>query len=299
MKIIDALHIPIRFKPRGTMRKLYYSPMPLWALLEGLKENQKLKVLTERGRALAITNPTEFKSWKPSNLMSAYPSVYFKEGEVPANKDHVIGLTGLAVFDFDDVDVEFTLRALKEIPECIAGIESVSGRGVWAICAVDASTPSEYERCYAAGIETMTLAGITGIDCGVFDINRARFLAHSSKLWWRCGADRVPAFPPKGDINVLPKRQKRERTELPPNYVMTPSVLSAEIRAELETAKDVPDGEHNNAKASQAGIIKSLCIKAGVSPALYFNDFCAAWDAVGSTPKKTRDIANRLLLGGN
>ena len=295
---IDAImNTPIQFKARGTMRNLHPTPMPLWSLLKGIRENEALAALTEQGRA--ILDKEEFKQWKPKNLMSVYFAVRFKNTEGQANAANVGGYTGLAGFDFDDVEAPAVLEKLHEIPQVVCAGVSVSGKGVWCVAHVAAGTSAEYLTCFADGVRAFKEAGFAGIDIGAHDPTRARFAASCPESWWRWNADgEIPAFQPVGDLTLLGSRKAPGRkVKKPAGYTLSPEVAFDEVRAILATAAQVADGDRNTEKAKMCGQLKSQAVKAGVNPAVYFPAFVAAWDAAGSTHKKTVSIANRLLLG--
>ena len=298
MTMIEVMNIPIQFKPRGIMRNLYSTPFPLWSLIKGIQESKALAVLTAEGRAL--TDKDAFKAWKPRNLMSVYLAVKFKEAEGRADEANVCGYTGLAGFDFDDVEAAPLLEKLHDIPQVVCAGVSASGRGVWCAARVACGTAQEYKLCFAEGVKTFQVAGLSGLDIGAHDPTRARFVASSPECWWRWDADGdIPAFQPVGNISVLGSAKKKGRAapKLPAGYKISPELAFDEVRQELATAATTADGERNTEKARQCGRLKAIAKKAGVNPAAYFQAFVDTWDEVGSTHKKTVSMANRLLLG--
>lgn len=296
---IDAImEIPLHFKVKGTMRNLYPTTMPLWSLLKGIQDNKALAETTEQGRKL-LDDPEAFKAWKPRNLMSIYFAVRFRDPEGPAKETNVCGYTGLAGFDFDDVEAGPVLKNLRDIPQVICAGTSVSGKGVWCAARVAAATEREYVGCFADGIETFKAAGLPGIDAGIFDPTRARFVSYCPECWWRWDAmGDIPAFQPTGNLMVLSgkKRNAESRTALPSGYKPSPEMAYDEMRTILASAEDVADGDRNAEKARQCGKLKSLAAKAGVNPAIYAQPFIDKWDSLGSTHKKTVSLVNRLLL---
>ncbi len=296
--MIEVMNIPIQFKPRGIMRNLHASPMPLWSLIKGIQESKSLAVLTAEGRAL--TDKEAFRAWKPRNLMSVYLAVKFKEAGGRANEANVCGYTGLAGFDFDDVEAAPVLEKLREIPQVVCAGVSASGRGVWCAARVACGTAQEYMACFADGVAAFEAAGLPGLDKGAHDPTRARFVASSPECWWRWDAmGDIPAFQPVGNISVLSGAKKKGRAapKLPAGYKISPELAFDEVRQELATAATTADGERNTEKARQCGRLKAIAKKAGVNPAAYFQAFVDTWDEVGSTHKKTVSMANRLLLG--
>jgi len=296
--IADIMNIPVQFKPRGIMRNLHASPMPLWSLIKGIQESKPLAVLTAEGRAL--TDKEAFRAWKPRNLMAVYLAVKFKEAGGRADEANVCGYTGLAGFDFDDVEAAPVLEKLREIPQVVCAGVSASGRGVWCAARVACGTAQEYKLCFAEGVKTFQAAGLSGLDIGAHDPTRARFVASSPECWWRWDAmGDIPAFQPVGNLLLLgkPKKKTRAKTRLPTGYKLSPELAFDEVRQELAIAAATADGDRNTEKARQCGRLKAIAKKAGVSPAAYFQAFVDEWDKQGSTHKKTVSMANRLLLG--
>lgn len=301
MKIEELMQIHLQFKVRGSMRYLHPTTMPLWSLMQGIQENKKLADLTAEGRA--IEDKDVLAKWKPHNLMSVYLGVRFKnteDGLRRANAEQICEYTGLAGFDFDNVDPQKTLRLLRDVPHVICAAVSISGCGVWCVAPVAASSHKEFILCFAEAAETFKSAGIYGQDLGAFDPTRARFIAFSPEAWWRWDAEGdIPSFMPCGDILKLHTTKKQRKSlKLPKGYKISPELAFDEVRRELETIDTIPDGERNNEKARMCGKLKLVAKKAGVSPAAYYQPFIDAWDKVGSTHNKTVSIANRLLLGG-
>lgn len=301
MNIESVMHTQLAFKPRGIMRNLHPTTMPLWALIKGIQSNADLAATTAQGRQL---EPEAFKAWKPRNLMSVYLAPKFRDHEGRADAANVCGYTGLAGFDFDSVaDVAGTLDALHGIPQVVCAAVSASGHGVWCAARCDAATASEYEQCFADGVRAFSEAGIAGIDVQTFDVVRARFVASSPECWWRqdvCGP--VPAFQPVGDLSLLRsavKAGRRKPVPMPATYQMSLSLEVGydEARRICAEAALVDDGDRNNAKAEMCGRLKALAERVGVDPKSYVGLFVNAWDDAGSTHKKTISIANRLLLG--
>lgn len=298
MTIADIMNIPLQFKVKGTMRNLHATPMPLWSMLKGMKENKALAELTAYARA--IPDKEEFKAWKPKNLMSIYFAVRFKEVEGRPDTANIGGYTGLAGFDFDDVEAAPVLEKLHEIPQVVCAGVSASGKGVWCAAHVACGTAQEYVAAFAKGIETFVGAGFTGMDLGAHDPTRARFVASSPECWWRWDAEGdIPPFTPDGNIMVLGRAKKEGRkAKMPAGYSCSPELAFDEVRSVLASADTVADGDRNTEKAHQCGKLKAIAKKAGVQPAAYFQAFVDKWDEAGSTHKKTVSIANRLLLGG-
>lgn len=301
MTIIEVMNTPIHFKSRGTARNLNATPFPLWSLIKGVQESKALAETTAQGRQILATEGKEaFKAWKPRNLMSVYLAVKFKEAEGRADEANVCGYTGLAGFDFDDVEAGPVLEKLREIPQVVCAAVSASGKGVWCAARVACGTAQEYVACFAQGVAAFMAAGLPGLDKGAHDPTRARFVAACPECWWRWDAEgEIPAFQPVGDISVLSakKKERAAKPKLPSGYTSSPELAFDEVRQELATAATTPDGDRNTEKARQCGRLKAIAKKAGVSPATYFNAFVEEWDKQGSTPKKTRSMANRLLLG--
>ena len=298
MNIIEVMNTQLHFKVRGTMRNLHPTTMPLWSLVKGVQENRALADLTAQGRALP---KEQFKDWKPKNLMSIYFAVRYRNAEGRADAENVAGYTGLAGFDFDDVDAPAVLEKLRDVPQVVCAGLSASGKGVWCACRVAAATAQEYAACFADGLAAFKAAGFTGIDIGAHDPTRARFAASSPECWWRWDAQGdIPAFQPVGDLSVLSHKKKSgAKAKLPKAYThMSPELAFDEVRQVLSTADGVADGDRNTEKARQCGQLKAIATKAGVNPSAYAGAFISKWDSVGSTHKKTVSIANRLLLGG-
>ena len=298
MTIVEVMNIHLRFKPRGIMRNLHPASMPLWSLIKGIQESKALADLTAQGRA--ITDKEQFKAWKPRNLMSVYLAVKFREAEGRANEANVCGYTGLAGFDFDDVEAAPVLEKLREIPQVVCAGVSASGKGVWCAARVACGTGREYMACFADGVAAFEAAGLPGLDKGAHDPTRARFVASSPECWWRWDAmGDIPAFQPVGNISVLSGAKKKGRAapKLPAGYKISPELAFDEVRQELSRAATTADGERNPEKARQCGRLKAIAKKAGVNPAAYFQAFVDTWDEVGSTHKKTVSMANRLLMG--
>lgn len=301
MNILEVMHIPLQFKPRGNMRSLHPTPMPLWSLIKGVTESRALAELTASGRRLlAEKGKGEFQEWKPKNLMAVYLSVRFRDPCGRPDSENVGGYTGLAGFDFDGVDPAGTLALLRDVPQVVCAAVSASGRGVWCAALAECGTEAEYVACFAAGVAAFTAAGLSGVDLGAHDPTRARFAASSPEAWWRWDADEIPSFRPDGDISLLrsAKRAKARRAvSLPAGYHMSPELAFDEARKVLAAADETPDGERNTEKARELGVLKGLAAKAGVPPETYAQPFIEKWDAVGSNPKKTRSMVNRLLRG--
>ena len=299
MTIAEVMNTHVQFKPRGIMRNLHTTSMPLWSLIKGMQESKALADLTAQGRA--ITDKEEFRAWKPRNLMSVYLAVKFREAEGRADEANVCGYTGLAGFDFDDVEAAPVLEKLREIPQVVCAGVSASGKGVWCAARVACGTAREYMACFADGVAAFEAAGLPGLDKGAHDPTRARFVASSPECWWRWDAmGDIPAFQPVGNISVLSgakKKESRGKTKLPAGYKISPELAFDEVRQELSRAATTADGDRNTEKARQCGRLKAIAKKAGVNPAAYFQAFVDTWDEVGSTHKKTVSMANRLLLG--
>lgn len=299
MTIVEVMNTHLRFKPRGTMRNLHPTSMPLWSLIKGIQENKRLADLTAQGRQILATGKEAFRAWKPKNLMAVYLAVKFREAEGRADEANVCGYTGLAGFDFDDVEAASVLEKLREIPQVVCAGVSASGKGVWCAARVACGTAQEYMACFADGVAAFEAAGLPGLDKGAHDPTRARFVASSPECWWRWDAmGDIPAFQPVGDLAMLGKKKKESRgkTKLPKGYQMSPELAFDEVRQELSRAATTADGERNTEKARQCGRLKAIAKKAGVNPAAYFQAFVDTWDEVGSTHKKTVSMANRLLL---
>ena len=299
MNIIDVMNTHLHYKVRGTMRNLHPTTMPLWALIKGVRENKGLAELTAQGRA--IGNHDEFVMWKPRNLLSVYLAPRFRDAEGRADEANVCGYTGLAGFDFDGVENPLeVMEKLREVPQVVCASTSVSGKGVWCVARVSASTAAEYLSCYAAGVSAFRERNIPGIDIGIWDVTRARFVSSCPECWWRWDGIDVPAFEPVGDLTVLEsekkKNGKKRQVQMPSGYRQTSLGLAMDqVRQVLMQADDVPDGERNTEKARELGQIKAIAERAGVDPEIYKQSFIDKWDSVGSTRKKTRNMANRLL----
>lgn len=298
MTITDVMLTPLAFKVRGTMRNLHPTTMPLWSLVKGVQESRHLAELTAQGRAL----PREqFKEWKPKNLMAVYLAPRFRDNEGRPDTANVAGYTGLAGFDFDDVDPGEVLGALRGVPQVVCAGVSASGRGVWCCARVAAATAQEYALCFAEGVTVFKAAGLPGIDVGAHDPTRARFVASSPECWWRWDAiEDIPAFLPVGDLTTLsnPKKRAAPKVKVPKGYNMSPELAFDEARNILSEVPDVPEGCRDNTIAQECGRLKALAACAGVSPAAYAGPLIAAWDARGYPHKKTVSIVTRLLLGG-
>ena len=301
MTIAEVMNSHLRFKPRGIMRNLHPTSMPLWSLIKGVQENKPLAETTAQGRQILATEGKEaFKAWKPKNLMAVYLGCRFKEANGRADEANVCGYTGLAGFDFDDVDSGEVLEKLREIPQVVCAGVSASGKGVWCVARVACGTAQEYVACFADGVAAFEAAGLPGLDKGAHDPTRARFVASSPECWWRWDADGdIPAFQPVGNISVLSSAKKKGRAapKLPAGYKTSPELAFDEVRQELSKAATTADGDRNTEKARQCGRLKAIAKKAGVNPAAYFQAFVDEWDKQGSTHKKTVSMANRLLLG--
>jgi len=301
MNIAEVMNTPLHFKVRGSARNLHPTCMPLWSMLKGIRENATLADVTEQGRViLKSAGKEKFQAWKPKNLMSVYFGCKFRDADGRADEANVSGYTGLAGFDFDGVEPAPVLAALKDIQQVVCAGISASGRGVWCAARVSAGTAQEYVACFARGIQTFQVAGLTGLDIGAHDPTRARFAAADPDCWWRWDAQGdVPAFQPDGDLSVLGSRktEKRRKPKLPENYQPSFEMVFDEVREILSTCASIADGDRNTEKARQCGLLKALAAKAGVPPATYAAAFIEAWDKVGSTHKKTVSIASRLLIG--
>lgn len=301
MTIESIMQIHLSFKPRGTMRNLHPTAMPLWSLVKGIRENAKLAETTAEGRRILAERGKEaFKEWKPGNLMSVYLAVRFKDAEGRPCAENVAGYTGLAGFDFDDVDAQAVLATLRSVPQVVCAGISASGSGVWCAAHVAAATAQEYALCFADGIRAFLEAGLPGIDVGAHDPTRARFAAACPECWWRWDAEGdVPAFAPVGDLSLLGKEKARGRvkTKLPEGYALSPELAFDEARRVIGEIKDVQVGERDTTMASMCGRIKGIARKAGVNPSAYAGQFIAEWDAKGYPHKKTVSQVNRLLLG--
>ena len=301
MTIAEVMNSHLQFKPRGSARNLHPTSMPLWSLIKGVQENKPLAETTAQGRQILATEGKEaFKAWKPKNLMAVYLGCRFKEANGRADEANVCGYTGLAGFDFDDVDSDEVLEKLREIPQVVCAGVSASGKGVWCAARVACGTAQEYMACFADGVAAFEAAGLPGLDKGAHDPTRARFVASSPECWWRWDADGdIPAFQPVGNISVLSSAKKKGRAapKLPAGYKTSPELAFDEVRQELSTAATTADGDRNTEKARQCGRLKAIAKKAGVNPAAYFQAFVDEWDKQGSTHKKTVSMANRLLLG--
>ncbi len=303
MTITDAMSIHVAFKVRGSMRNLHPTTMPLWSLIQGVQSNRRLAEVTAQGReVLRSQGKDAFQSWKPQNLMAVYFACRFRSLTGRADADNVSGYTGLAGFDFDGVDTARVLAALKEVPQVVCAGVSASGKGVWCVALVSAATGQEYLAAFARGVQTFREVGLgQGLDVGAHDATRARFAAASPECWWRFDAEGdLPAFAPDGDITVLSGASKkgrgRTKQKLPADYVPSPELAFDMARQIVAEAEQVEDGDRNNAKARMAGQLKALANKTGVPAATYAPLFVETWDKVGATPKKTRNIARRLLL---
>ena len=285
----------LHFKVKGISRKLHPSTMPLWSIVKGIKENKQLLKLTEQGRAL---EPEEYKKWKPRNLMAIYFGVQFRDRAGSADLENVSGYTGLAGYDFDDVDTALTIQTLKTIPQVICAGVSASGKGVWCVARVEAATDKEYRMCFAEGIRTFQEAGISGIDLGCHDPTRARFVAADPEFWsrWDAMDDDIPAFPAVGDLLLLRNPNKKKRSKLPKDYNLSPEHALDEVRQILAEATTIEEEDRNKAKISMCGTLKCLAERTGVDAEVYAKLFLETWDAVGSDPEKTRSMVNRLLL---
>lgn len=301
MKPEDLMNIHLHFKVRGNMRNLHPTTMPLWSLVKGIRENQALADLTATGRELDARDHLAFKEWKPRNLMAVYFGARFRNAEGRPELANVSGYTGLAGFDFDDVDAGAVLEKLREVPQVACAGISASGKGVWCVTPVAAATASEYAACFADGIAAFRAAGFTGLDVGAHDPTRARFAASCPECWWRWDAEDIPAFQPVGDLSLLAAEGKRKgrKVKIPKDYRMTPELAFGEARMVLAEAAEVADGDRNTAKASMCGKLKAIAAKAGVPPSAFAPLFIEEWDKTGSTHKKTVSIASRLLVGGN
>lgn len=301
MTIAEVMGTHLQFKPRGSARNLHPTSMPLWSLIKGIQENKPLAETTAQGRQILVTGGKEtFKAWKPKNLMAVYLGCRFKEANGRADEANVCGYTGLAGFDFDDVDSGEVLEKLREIPQVVCAGVSASGKGVWCAARVACGTAQEYMACFADGVAAFEAAGLPGLDKGAHDPTRARFVASSPECWWRWDADGdIPAFQPVGNISVLSSAKKKGRAppKLPAGYKISPELAFDEVRQELSRAATTADGDRNTEKARQCGRLKAIAKKAGVNPAAYFQAFVDEWDKQGSTHKKTLSMANRLLLG--
>ena len=301
MTIAEVMNSHLRFKPRGSARNLHPTSMPLWSLIKGVQENKPLAETTAQGRQILATEGKEaFKAWKPKNLMAVYLGCRFKEANGRADEANVCGYTGLAGFDFDDVDSGEVLEKLREIPQVVCAGVSASGKGVWCAARVACGTAQEYVACFADGVAAFEAAGLPGLDKGAHDPTRARFVASSPECWWRWDAmGEIPAFQPVGNISVLSSAKKKGRAapKLPAGYKTSPELAFDEVRQELSRAATTADGDRNTEKARQCGRLKAIAKKAGVNPAAYFQAFVDEWDKQGSTHKKTVSMANRLLLG--
>lgn len=300
MDIMSLMFTPLHFKLRGSMRNLYETTMPLWSLIKGIQDNTTLAETTRQGRELRKQNKDEFKKWKPKNLMSIYLGVTFGDMTGRAKADNVKGYTGLAGFDFDDVNVAETLKLLQSVPQVICAGVSISGVGVWCAAHVAAATETEYLSCFAEGIRVFKEVGITGIDTGAHDPTRARFVASDPECWWRWDCDEIPPFMPVGDWALLTstKKKRKKRIKIPDGYVMSKELAYDEAKAIIGEADEIEDGERNNAKARQIGKLKALAERAKVPVETYVQPFMDKWDEVGSTHKKTVSMVNRLMLNG-
>lgn len=270
MTIEDVMHTALHFKVRGNTRNLHPTTMPLWSLIQGLRENKALGDLTAQGRAVLEKDRDEFKAWKPRNLMSVYLAVRFRDREGRPDAENVSGYTGLAGFDFDHIeDPHATLGHLRTIPQVICAAVSASGHGVWCVAHVAAKTDSEYRACFARGVQTFLGAGMTSIDKGTHDPTRARFVASSPECWWRYDAlGEIPAFDADGDVTVLKSGNagKRAKIMLPANYGMSPELAFDQVSMVLASASEVEDGDRNNRTPRMCQRLKSLAEKAGVPP---------------------------------
>jgi len=297
--IVEVMNIQLSFKTRGNMRALHPTTMPVWSLLKGVVENRRLAELTAQGRAvLKDQGPKEFKEWKPRNLMSVYFAARFRDPEGRPDAENVAGYTGLAGFDFDDVDAAATLNALRGVPQVACAGVSASGKGVWCCALVAAATADEYARCFADGVAAFRAAGFAGLDVSTYDPTRARFVASCPECWWRFDGGDMPAFQPVGDLSLLsrPKKRKASKPRLPHGYTMTPELAFDEARTILSEVPDVEVGCRDTTMAQECGRLKALAKKAGVSPAVYVPPFVKAWDAKGYPHKKIMSMVNRLLL---
>ncbi len=301
MNIVDVLNVPLHFKIRGSLRKMHPTTMPLWSMLHGIQDNHRLAQTTEEGRRVATEQGKEaFKTWKPRNLMAVYFAPVFKDPAGRPNTDNLSGYSGLAGFDFDGVDDVVSLTAvLKGMPHVVCGGVSASGKGVWCVARVAASTLAEYHACYAEGVAGFLSAGLESVDKGCFDPTRARFVAADPDCWWRWDTlGDIPPLLPVGDVGILRTSKKHKHVEmtLPLGYSMGPELACDEVRLILAEADDIEDGERNNFKAHQLGKIKALCRRHNLSPNPFAIMFIQYWDNAGSTHKKTVQMVERLLL---
>lgn len=299
MTIEQIMSIQLHFKQRANMRSLYPSTMPLWSIIQGAQENQRLKATTEEARKLKNTDSKAYNKFKAANFVAVYFGAKFGENDKP-DLPSVTGYTGLAGFDFDDIKQPLELiEDLKLIPEIVCASVSVSGTGVWCVARVAVGTAGEYMRAYARGIQTFMDNGLIGMDLGCHDPTRARFISYCPDAWWRWDANGdIPAFVPDGDTTVLrsPTSKYHIYMILPESYKMSPEVAHDAMLRLFAENMNVPDGEMNNAKARMAGKLKGLIRRGKLSPEVAYDGYLAHWDALGSTKKKTRSIANRLLL---
>lgn len=299
MDIADLMNTHIQFKVRGSQRNLYPGTMPIWSMVKGITDNKNLANTTKELRSLPIE---EYKKQKARRLMAVYLGVRFRDTKGKATKENVSKYTGIAGYDFDNVDVIVTLLKLQSIPEVFCAGLSASGSGVWCACKINAATSKEFALCFAKGIGAFREAGIVGIDIGAHDPTRARFVAHDPNFWWRWDAlDDIPGFDPDGDLLLLgkPKKNKNHNVNLlPEGYQPSPEVCYDMAREIVSVAAETPDGERNNAKAYMCGRLKWLANRAKVPASTYAPLFIEAWDAVGSTHSKTVSMATRLLING-
>lgn len=300
MTIVEVMNVQLHFKQRGTMRNLYRHTMPLWSLVQGIRQNVTLAATTAEGRALLAKEKAEYTSWKPRSLMAVFPAVKFG-ADGTSQSTNIVGYTGLAGFDFDNVDVSETITLLKLIPSVVVIGVSASGRGVWCFAHIAAATAQEYAKCYAAGIQACLNVGIENVDRGTHDPTRARFVSSDPNCWWREDVigDIVP-LAPAGDLSLLttkPEKVTVKKMRVPKGYTPSKELVFDEARAIVQGAADVPDGERNNAKAKMCGQLKALAEHNNLNPSTFSQMFLDAWDEAGSTPKKTREMMGRMMLG--
>ena len=163
-----------------TGSKELQAPAPLAKVLETVVSHSATANLTAECRAIADKKlRNEFKR---DNLHVWYPSPVFGERIAGSNKGNIVGYTGLACLDFDNMPSREAAEDARDdifmqFPEVLFCAVSAGGLGVYALVALDFDgTEDGYRASLSAAFEMFEAKGYMP-DTGCIDPTRARYLS--------------------------------------------------------------------------------------------------------------------------
>lgn len=153
---------------------------PLSKVLDTIVSHEVTKQLTDECRA--IDDKKARNEFKRDNFHVLYPSAVFAGRLGGSTRENVVGYTGLACLDFDDMasmeDAENTRDDIfMEFPEVLFCAVSASGRGVYAIVPLEFDgSEAGYKAALSAAMESFECKGFMP-DTGCVDATRARYMS--------------------------------------------------------------------------------------------------------------------------